>query len=113
MTIKKNATWQKRFVETIDQRKLELPPVWVSMPSVANARSERGQAVFESGQSREMANAVVSLLSQAREKAVMSSFLVMATAMLARPLGAIAFGHIGDRFGRKFDHQRHADHQRH
>lgn len=76
MTIKKNASWQKRFVETIDQRKLELPPVWVSMPSVANARSERGQAVFESGQSREMANAVVSLLSQAREKAVMSSFLL-------------------------------------
>ena len=76
MTIKKNATWQKRFVETIDQRKLELPPAWVSMPSVANARSERGQAVFESGQSREIANAVVSLLSQAREKAVMSSFLL-------------------------------------
>jgi cardiolipin synthase len=76
MTIKNNATWQKRFVEIIDQRQRELPPTWVSMPSVANTRSERGQAMFESGRSREMANAVVSLLSQSREKAVMSSFLL-------------------------------------
>lgn len=76
MTTKNNSTWQKRFVEIIDQRQRELPPAWVSMLSVANARSERGQTVFESGRSREMANAVVSLLSQAREKAVISSFLL-------------------------------------
>lgn len=37
-----------------------------------------------------------------QDNAIMSSFLVMAVAMLARPLGAIVFGHIGDRFGRKF-----------
>lgn len=76
MTTEKNATWQKRFDETIDLRQRELPPAWVSLPFVTNARSERGQAVFESGRNREMANAVVSLLSQAREKAVMSSFLL-------------------------------------
>lgn len=76
MTTRNSSTWQKRFVETIDQRNCELPPAWVSMPSVANARGEQGQAVFESGRSRHMANAVVSLLSQAREKAVMSSFLL-------------------------------------
>jgi cardiolipin synthase len=76
MTTKNNSTWQKRFVEIIDQQQCELPPTWASSPSVAAARSERGPSVFESGRSREMASAVVSLLSQARDKAVMSSFLL-------------------------------------
>lgn len=76
MTTKNNSTWRKQFAEIIDQRQRELPPTWASTPSVAAARSERGRAVFESGRSREMANAVVSLLSQARGKAVMSSFLL-------------------------------------
>ncbi|MCB8748927.1 phospholipase D-like domain-containing protein [Rhodoferax sp. U2-2l] len=76
MKTKNNSTWEKRFVEIIDQRQRELPPTWASTPSVAAARSERGRAVFESGRSREMANAVVSLLSQARDKAVMCSFLL-------------------------------------
>lgn len=76
MTTTNNSTWQKRFVEIIDQRQRELPPTWAPTLSVATARSERRQAVFESGRSRELANAVVSLLSQARDKAVLSSFLL-------------------------------------
>ncbi len=76
MTTKNNYTWQKPFVTVVDQRQRELPPTWASTPTTAAARGERGHAVFESGRSREMANAVVSLLSQAREKVVLSSFLL-------------------------------------
>lgn len=76
MKNKNNPSWQKQFVEIIDQRQRELPPAWVSMPSVSPALRGRGLAVFESGRSREMANSVVSLLSQARDKAVLSSFLL-------------------------------------
>lgn len=76
MTAKNNSSWQKPFVEIIDQRERELPPAWTSTGSIASPRGERGRAVFESGRSREMANAVVLLLSQAQEKVVMSSFLL-------------------------------------
>src|SRR5690606_15847329 len=76
MTTKNNSTWQKPFVEIIDQRQRELPPTWASTQATAAARAERGRAVFESGRGREMANAVVSLLAQAREKVVLSSFLL-------------------------------------
>lgn len=76
MTTKNNSTWQKPFVEIIDQRHWELPPTWASTQCTATARGERGRAVFESGHLREMANAVISLLAQAREKVVMSSFLL-------------------------------------
>ncbi|RMC96853.1 hypothetical protein EAY64_11565 [Aquitalea palustris] len=68
--------WQKSFEEIIDQRQQELPSIWVSTQKTTALRDERGNAVFESGRNREMANAVVSLLSQAREKVVMSSFLL-------------------------------------
>lgn len=76
MTTKNNSSWQKPFVEIIDQRQRELPPTWAARRATAAARGERGRAVFESGRSREMANAVVSLLAKAREKVVMSSFLL-------------------------------------
>jgi cardiolipin synthase len=76
MTTKNDSSWQKRFVEVVDQRQRALPPTWAATRATATERGERGRAVFESGRSREMANAVVSLLSQAREKAVMSSFLL-------------------------------------
>src|SRR3954465_3748523 len=33
--------------------------------------------------------------------ALLASFGVFGAAMVARPLGAIVFGHFGDRFGRK------------
>lgn len=72
----KNSNWQKPYVETIDQRQRELPPTWASTQATAATRAERGRAVFESGRRREMANAVVGLLSQAREMVVMSSFLL-------------------------------------
>lgn len=76
MTSKNHTIWQKPFVEIIDQRQRELPPAWASTQATVTARGERGRAVFESGRSREMANAVIALLSQAREKVVMSSFLL-------------------------------------
>lgn len=76
MTTKNHAIWQKPFAETINQRQRELPPTWVSTQATATARGERGRAVFESGRSREMANVVIWLLLQAREKVVMSSFLL-------------------------------------
>ena len=76
MTTTNHSSWQKAFVEVIDQRQRELPPTWVSTHASTVRRRERGHAMFESGRSREMANAIVSLLSQAREKVVMSSFLL-------------------------------------
>src|SRR3546814_1333184 len=33
--------------------------------------------------------------------ALLSSFAVFGAAMIARPIGAVVFGHFGDRFGRK------------
>lgn len=76
MTTKHHSNWQKAFVEVIDQRQRELPPAWAPTQAPSLARGERGRAVFVSGRNREMAKAVVSLLSQAREKVVMSSFLL-------------------------------------
>lgn len=76
MTTKNHSSWQKAYVEVIDQRQCELPPTWASTQATALPRGERGRAVFESGRNREMANAIVSLLSQAREKVVISSFLL-------------------------------------
>lgn len=76
MNTKKETTWQQSFEEVIDQRQLKLPPAWLSIPKTTVSRGERGKAVFESGRNREMANAVVSLLSRAHEMVVMSSFLL-------------------------------------
>lgn len=71
-----NSKWKKTFVEVVDQRQLELPPAWAPTHVSATTRSERGRAIYESGRGREMANAVVSLLARAQEKAVVSSFLL-------------------------------------
>lgn len=73
---KNHSHWQKPFVEVIDQREHELPPTWSSTHPTTHARSEHGWAVFESGRGRAMANAVTALLARAREKVVMSSFLL-------------------------------------
>ncbi len=71
-----NSSWRRTFVEAVDQRLLELPAAWASTGAVAPSRTGRGSAVYESGRGREMASAVVSLLAQAQEKAVVSSFLL-------------------------------------
>jgi cardiolipin synthase len=76
MTPNFNSSWQKKCVDIIDQRQLELPPTWISTQTASATRREGGGAVFESGRIREMANAIISLLAQAREKAVVSSFLL-------------------------------------
>lgn len=76
MNRENNLGWQKQFVETIDQRDRELPPAWVSTVPTAVDRAESGISVFESGRGREMAYAVVSLLTRSQEMVVMSSFLL-------------------------------------
>ncbi len=81
MTAKNDSSWQKPFVDIVDQRQHELPPAWAAMQATAAARDERGRSVFESGRNREMANTVVWLLSQAQEKIVTSSFLLADTAV--------------------------------
>lgn len=92
MTAQSNSSWQQPFVEIIDQRQRELPPTWALTRTTAAARGERGRAVFESGRNRELANAVVSLLSRAREKVVMSTFLLADKAIEDAILQAAARG---------------------
>jgi cardiolipin synthase len=68
--------WKNTLTETIDQSSLELPPAWV--PTVAHRgwRNEQGHSIYASGRERCMANAVVRLLTIARDRAVVSSFLL-------------------------------------
>lgn len=68
--------WKKSFTEVVDQRREKLPPAWLATNKAGAQRSERGHEVHESGRERVAANAVVSLLQQASEKAVVSSFLL-------------------------------------
>lgn len=69
-------SWQKSFVEVVDQRKQELPAAWVQRETEAIAALDQGPDTFESSQSREMATAIVTLLADAQEKVVLSSFLL-------------------------------------
>lgn len=68
--------WKKSFTEVVGQRQEKLPPAWLATNKAAAQRSERGHEVHESGRERVAAKAVVSLLQQATEKAVVSSFLL-------------------------------------
>ncbi len=68
--------WTQRLAEVVDQRHLTLPPAWLPTGASAAPRSERGRDVHESGRERVVANHVSSLLRQATEMAVVSSFLL-------------------------------------
>jgi cardiolipin synthase len=76
MSAEKDMNWQNILVEVVDQRHVQLPPAWASIHVVTEARGELGQEVHASGRGREMASIVVSLLGQAIEKVVVSSFLL-------------------------------------
>lgn len=76
MTTNNNSPWKKSFTEVVDQRRTKLPPAWLATGKTGAQRSERGHAVHESGRERVAANAAVSLLEHAKEKVVVSSFLL-------------------------------------
>lgn len=68
--------WTKRFVEVIDQRHVTLPPAWLPTGAPTEPRLERGRDVHESGRERVVANQISLLLQQAKEVAIVSSFLL-------------------------------------
>lgn len=76
MSTREESKWQAAFVEVVDQRQLTLPPAWIPTHARSARRNERGEAVYESGRRRELAGAVVALLGEARERIVVSSFLL-------------------------------------
>lgn len=76
MTTNHDSLWNKSFAEVVDQRREKLPPAWIPTSKTRTQRSERGHEVHESGRERVAADAVVSLLEQAAEKLVVSSFLL-------------------------------------
>ena len=69
-------TWTKRHSRVIDQRGRRLPPAWAPCPPRRRPQSESGRAVYVSGRNRELASRVVSMLADAKEKVVLSSFLL-------------------------------------
>ena len=71
----KNA-WTKRHSRVVDQRGHRLPPAWAPYPTRRGRQSESGRAVHVSGRNRELASRVVSMLAGAKEKIVLSSFLL-------------------------------------
>jgi cardiolipin synthase len=76
MQLNSKLGWKKECTATVDQRDLLLPPAWIATGSQLGPRDELGIAIHESGNMRAMANAVVALLEQAVQKAVVSSFLL-------------------------------------
>lgn len=76
MTTNNNSPWKRSFVEVVDQRREKLPPAWLATNKTSALRNERGRDVHESGRERFAANAVITLLQQAAEKVVVSSFLL-------------------------------------
>ena len=70
------SAWAKRCSRVIDQRDYRMPPVWASQRTESRAQSELGHMVHASGPNRELADRIVSLLAGAREKVVLSSFLL-------------------------------------
>lgn len=71
-----NATWEKSFSEVVDLRNEKLPPVWISTYKTIERRGECGHEVHESGRKRVAASAVISILRQATEKVILSTFLL-------------------------------------
>ena len=68
--------WTRRYSRAVDYRDCWMPPAWVARPARRDPRSETGLTIHVSGRNRELANRIVSMLAGAREKAVLSSFLL-------------------------------------
>ena len=76
MTKDGETAWTKRRFRVVDQRDHPLPPTWAPRSTRREAQSESGRSVHASGRNRELASRIVSILARAREKVVLSSFLL-------------------------------------
>lgn len=65
-----------RHTRVVDQRDYRLPPTWIPLPAERRWRSESGRAVHVSGRNRVLARRVVRILSEAKEKVVLASYLL-------------------------------------
>ena len=69
-------TWTKQYTRVIDQRSFGLPPTWIPRKREFASGPEHGGTVHISGQGGELRKRVTALLTSAREKVVVSSFLL-------------------------------------
>ena len=69
-------SWAERTTSTVDQRHYRLPPTWVMRKPEPSDQRELGNAVHISGRGGKLRGRVTDLLASARQKAVVSSFLL-------------------------------------
>ena len=70
------SAWVRHCSRVIDQRDYRMSPVWASRQAEPRAQPEFGHMVHASGRNRQLAGRIVSLLAGAKEKVVLSSFLL-------------------------------------
>ena len=68
--------WTQKDTYTDDQRRFRLPPTWISRKPERGGQVEQGNEVLESGPRGELKKRITALLASAREKVVVSSFLL-------------------------------------
>ena len=68
--------WTEQVTTIIDQRNHRLPPTWISRQSEIIRQPEPGRGVHISGKGGELTERVTALLDTAKQKAVVSSFLL-------------------------------------
>ena len=68
--------WIRHHSRVVDQRDYRLPPTWAPRSTPRAAQSESGRTVHASGRNRELGNRIVSMLADAEEQVVLSSFLL-------------------------------------
>ena len=76
MTEDSMSLWTEEFHEVVDRSDHRLPPAWVRREVRSPQQAEMGRHVHESGRARGVARRVVELIAAAKEKAVVSSFLL-------------------------------------
>ncbi len=69
-------SWAEACASTIDQRHYRLPPTWILRKPEPPGQCELGNAVHISGRGGKLTGRVTALLDSARQKAVVSSFLI-------------------------------------
>ena len=69
-------TWTKECTRVIDQRDFRMPPTWVSRQREPAGQLELGREIHVPGKARELAKRVTALIASARQKAIISSFLI-------------------------------------
>ena len=68
--------WTKHRRRVVDQRKFRMPPTWVPRQAEPVLQSRIYRTVYVPGRNRELARRICSLLVNAREMVVLSSFLL-------------------------------------